>query len=58
MKPVWSELQSDLLRLSSNSTHLAAAHAGHMVQLEEPDLVIKAILRVVRAVQSGARCLH
>ena len=59
MQPMWSELQADLLKLSESATHAVATHAGHMVQLEEPDLVIEAILSVVRAAQlPGARRLH
>jgi len=47
------------LEQSESATHAVATHAGHMVQLEEPDLVIEAILSVVRAAQlPGARRLH
>ncbi|HEX4051807.1 MAG TPA: alpha/beta hydrolase [Steroidobacteraceae bacterium] len=58
MQPAWSKLQADLMRLSGESTHMMATHAGHMVQLEEPDLVIEAILHVVHAVRLGMRRLH
>jgi len=45
----WNEGQNDLCRLSSNSTHETAIMAGHLVQREDPQLVINAILKVVDA---------
>ena len=44
---VWQDLQIDLAGLSSNSTHIIAAHAGHFIQVDEPQLVIDAILKVM-----------
>lgn len=58
MQPLWSRLQSELLGLSANSTHVVASHAGHNVQLEEPELVVHAILDVVREAQRGGPRLH
>ncbi len=58
MRIIWSGLQSDLLGLSALATQLIATHAGHQVQLEEPDLVIDAILRVVRDARAGAPQMH
>jgi pimeloyl-ACP methyl ester carboxylesterase len=43
----WQELQVDLLNLSSNSTRIVAAKAGHNIQYDEPQLVIDAILTMV-----------
>lgn len=40
---LWLSLQKDLLNLSTQSTQVEAANSGHMVQLQEPDIVIKAI---------------
>lgn len=54
----WSDLQSDLLGLSGLGTHVIATHAGHQIQLEEPDLVIDAILSVVRDARAGVRRTH
>jgi pimeloyl-ACP methyl ester carboxylesterase len=58
MRITWSDLQSDLLGLSGLGTQVIAKHAGHQIQLEEPDLVIDAILSVVRDARAGARRTH
>lgn len=58
MRPLWVELQADLLALSGKSRQVIASHAGHQVQLEEPNLVIDAILSVVRETQSPMARLH
>lgn len=43
----WENLQNDLASLSSNSTHVIATKAGHYIQVDEPQLVIDAILKVM-----------
>ena len=43
----WENLQNDLVSLSSNSTHVIATKAGHYIQVDEPQLVIDAILKVI-----------
>ena len=43
----WQALQRDLAGLSSNSLHSIATHSGHLIQLEQPDLVIAAIKQVL-----------
>jgi pimeloyl-ACP methyl ester carboxylesterase len=58
MRPVWSELQRDLLGLSAMSAQVVARYAGHMIQADEPGLVVEAILATVRDVRSGTRYLH
>jgi pimeloyl-ACP methyl ester carboxylesterase len=58
MEKVWSELQADLVTLSANSRQVIANHAGHLIQMEEPQLVIDAITDVVRQVQVGVPSLH
>jgi pimeloyl-ACP methyl ester carboxylesterase len=45
---VWSELQRDLLNLSTRSVQIMAAHAGHNIELDEPQLVTEAILKLLR----------
>ncbi len=49
LEPAWQELQRDLARLSSNSTHKVAAKAGHFISVDEPQLVIDAIRQVIDA---------
>ncbi len=58
VEQVWSELQADLLKLSTRSTQVVAAHAGHNMQLDEPQLVIDAILRAALAAGLGKSLLH
>lgn len=47
MDSIWSELQVDLLELSSNSTQVLAEESGHYVQLEQPELVAAAIRSLI-----------
>jgi len=47
IEQVWENLQNDLASLSSNSTHVIATKAGHYIQVDEPQLVIDAILKVI-----------
>jgi pimeloyl-ACP methyl ester carboxylesterase len=44
---IWQDLQIDLAGLSSNSAHIIATQAGHFIQVDEPQLVIDAILKVI-----------
>ena len=48
---IWQDLQNELAGLSSNSTHLFASHAGHMIPTEEPELVIQSIRKLVNDVR-------
>jgi len=43
----WQALQRDLASLSSDSVHIIATRSGHLIQLEQPDLVIAAIKQVL-----------
>jgi pimeloyl-ACP methyl ester carboxylesterase len=44
---VWSELQADLAQLSDNTQHIIAAHSGHGIQFDEPEVVVSAIRNAV-----------
>lgn len=46
--PEWEARQVRLLRLSSAGRRLVAEHSGHLVELDEPDAAVRAILAVVR----------
>ena len=48
----WERMQKDMLRLSSNSTRIIATGSGHAVNLERPDVVVRAIHEVVEQVQN------
>ena len=43
----WSSLQLDLTKLSSNSQLIIAEKSGHNVQLDQPELVVDAVQRLV-----------
>jgi pimeloyl-ACP methyl ester carboxylesterase len=43
----WQNLQTDLLQLSINSRQIVAANSGHEIQLQQPEVVITAVLEVV-----------
>jgi pimeloyl-ACP methyl ester carboxylesterase len=48
-REVWESLQPHLAALSSAGKQVIAEQSGHMIQLEQPDLVIEAIREVVDA---------
>lgn len=47
-------LQRDLVALSRRGTHVVAAHAGHNIHLEDPDLVVQSIRKVITTVRATA----
>ena len=49
--PGWPEWQTELLQLSSNSEHLFAENSGHVIQDDEPEAAIDAILKMVELVR-------
>lgn len=48
LAPTWVQMQDELAALSTDSEHISAREAGHYVHLDDPDLVIQAILDLVR----------
>jgi len=48
----WLDMQDDLASLSTNSVHLVAEESGHNFT-EQPEMVIDAMQRVVRAARTG-----
>jgi len=44
---IWSELQKDLLKLSSNSKQILAKKSGHIVQMEQPEIIIDLINQMI-----------
>jgi pimeloyl-ACP methyl ester carboxylesterase len=50
-----SESQAALTRRSENAKQIIAEGSGHYIQVEQPDLVIDAIRRVVDATRTGSR---
>ena len=49
--PGWPEWQTELLQLSSNSQQLFAENSGHVIQDDEPEAAIDAILKMVELVR-------
>ena len=47
----WQSLQDDLARLLPGARHVIARRSGHYIQLAQPQLVVDAILRLVRVVR-------
>jgi len=48
----WNKLQNELASLSTNSTHIVAENSGHMIQLSQPDVVVKAVEQIVKQARS------
>ncbi|MEO8458803.1 MAG: alpha/beta hydrolase [Chloroflexota bacterium] len=54
MNPEWLDLRRDLAQRSTNSLLVVANDAGHSIQKEAPDVVVKSIDLVVDAARTGA----
>jgi pimeloyl-ACP methyl ester carboxylesterase len=46
--PTWTAMQDELAALSTDSVHITAEDAGHYMHLDDPDLVIRTILDLVK----------
>ena len=53
----WMQMQAELAGLSTAATHIVAAHGGHYLQRDEPDLVASAIRDLMARVQKPATSL-
>ena len=51
---LWTDLQRQEARLSSNSVHVVAARSGHGIPSDQPKLVARAIREVVRTGGTGS----
>ena len=51
--PGWAQLQGELATLSSDRVHVMAANAGHHLNRDDPELVIKTIADLMRRVRKG-----
>jgi len=51
--PTWWNLQRDQVRLSEHGCHIIAEHSGHLVQIEQPQIVVDAIRAVVDGTRGG-----
>ena len=50
MEAAWKDLQNELNYMSDNSTHIIAENSGHVIHLDEPELVVEAIHYVLDSV--------
>jgi pimeloyl-ACP methyl ester carboxylesterase len=51
----WIQLQRELATLSTDTVHVVAAHSGHHLNRDDPDLVVKTIAELVRRAGGGTR---
>jgi pimeloyl-ACP methyl ester carboxylesterase len=54
----WIQLQGELAGLSSDSVHVVAAHAGHHLNRDDPELVIETISGLVSRVRQAGVARH
>lgn len=47
VEPIWTELQEELVSLSTRSTHVIAEESGHHIHLDRPDTIVTAIRMVL-----------
>lgn len=55
--PIWMQMQAELAALSTASMHIVAAHGGHYLQRDEPDLVASAIRDLMARIREPATSL-
>ncbi len=49
---VWRDLHAEIFQSSTHGMHIVTSRSGHVIQQDEPDLVVNAIRWVVEAVRS------
>ena len=52
---IWDTLQDELMNLSSKSQRVIAYESGHLIQNDQPDLVIEEVQKFIRQLQSGVK---
>jgi pimeloyl-ACP methyl ester carboxylesterase len=50
----WQDMQADLAKLSSNSQLLVSEKSGHGIQIDQPELVVDVIRRMVESTRRGS----
>ena len=53
--PDWQVWQTELLQLSSNSQQLFAEESGHSIELEQPEVAVAAIVKMVELVRQATQ---
>lgn len=54
---VWPELQADLVTKSSRGKQIIAKQSGHMVNFEQPEIIVAAIREMVASVQASSQAI-
>ena len=44
---IWQELQVDLVTQSSRGKQIIAEHSDHMINLEQPEIIIEAVREMI-----------
>ena len=53
-RKVWNELQQELVQLSSNSRRVIADQSGHVIQFDQPDILIREIPEFIQSLKVDA----
>ncbi|GCF09852.1 alpha/beta fold hydrolase [Dictyobacter arantiisoli] len=51
MEQIWRQMQRELTQLSSQSRHIIASKSGHLINEDEPELIVEVIQQMVRQVR-------
>lgn len=54
----WKKMQAEMVLFTSHGRQVIAERSGHLVHLEQPDLVAESILSVVNEVRSTLHAVH
>ena len=52
IEQAWQQMQTELAALSSNSQRIIASNSGHLINWDEPAVIIAGIQRAVSAVRA------
>ena len=52
MDSMWVQMQNEITQLSTKGEHITAWKSGHYVQLDEPEIVVEAIKKLVNKADS------
>ncbi len=55
VEKIWMQMQKELLELSTNSEQMLANRSAHFVQLQQPEVVIEAIRKILRQLPDSSK---
>jgi pimeloyl-ACP methyl ester carboxylesterase len=53
-QPDWPRMQANLLQLSSNSQAMTADKSGHNIEIDQPEVAVEAIVKMVEQIRKSA----